>query len=149
MILDKLKPVPCIWSVYPTTLHLLTLATKFCVVLLAVLLFTMPTLACVFPTTGLTETERECCKQMADKCGGAMMPTSHSCCKRLADSDVSGFVVPDSQHTYPNVAIDAIVVFPDDFQSATLSPGRQVAWVDGVHGPPSESPPPSNSILRI
>jgi hypothetical protein len=75
----------------------LTLATKIGVLGLTVLLFSMPTLACLAPTATLTEAERECCHQMADQCGNSDMPSSHSCGQQLADSSAFNFVLPVPQ----------------------------------------------------
>src|SRR5215467_6591117 len=47
--------------------------------ILALCVWGSPLMACMVSDT-LTEAERECCEQMGDDCGSAMMPDSHSCC---------------------------------------------------------------------
>jgi hypothetical protein len=51
--------------------------------LLIVLLFGGPIMACAVPDARLTADEKQCCKDMSGDCGqGASgMPMSHSCCK--------------------------------------------------------------------
>jgi hypothetical protein len=123
-------------------------AHKLGVLALVVLLFGVPTMACLLPTAPLTAAERECCKQMAEQCGNPGMPSSHSCCQRLANPDDSSFVVPHSQHVCGNLVIVAIEAVPIALRTPVPSPTTHVSWFDGTHGPP-ESPPVTTSVLRI
>jgi hypothetical protein len=101
-----------------------------------------PLMACLVSDT-LTEAERECCLQMADKCGSTMMPDSHSCCNTtvqqldpyLANSRF------DSGSSHPAM----IQVVGIDFSApVTLAPAESAQ----AHSPPV-SPPEAVSILRI
>ncbi len=127
---------------------MLRLATKFGAFAIALLLFTAPSVACLLPIGEMTQAERECCKHMAEQCGGAAMPSSHSCCQRVSDPDVSSFVVPQSQQQVSHLTLIAV---HNPAVGAVSTVGERVAradWFDGIHGPP-ESPPASTPILRI
>src|SRR5712675_2703121 len=52
-------------------------------ILVAVLLFGGPIMACAIPDAQLTAAEKQCCKEMGGDCGqdASGMPMSHSCCK--------------------------------------------------------------------
>jgi hypothetical protein len=54
--------------------------TEIAVPLLAILLLSLPVLACVQPGVAMTAAERACCKQMAQRCGDSGMARSHGCC---------------------------------------------------------------------
>jgi hypothetical protein len=50
--------------------------------LVVVLLFGWPIMACAIPVAQLTADEKQCCKDMGGDCAQrAGMPISHSCCK--------------------------------------------------------------------
>jgi hypothetical protein len=57
----------------------------FVVMVLALLWFAEPAMACLVPAFHLTPDEQACCKRMAGKCGG--IPVSHSCCKPTLERD--------------------------------------------------------------
>lgn len=120
---------------------------KLGVLILAAVLFSVPTMACLLPATELTAAERDCCKQMADQCGGPGMPSSHSCCQRLASPDTSSFLVPHSQHDVGVlIAIVSGIVPFSAHTPADLT--ARFRWLEGVHDPP-ESPPVTTPVLRI
>src|SRR5260370_36552426 len=52
-------------------------------ILVAVLLFGGPIMACAIPDAQLTAAEKQCCKEMGGDCGpdASGMPMPHSCCK--------------------------------------------------------------------
>jgi len=124
------------------------LANKLGVLTLAVLLFATPTMACLLPTATLTAAERECCKQMAEQCGNAGMPSSHSCCQRLTGPDDLDFVKAQSPCVGSDLLAVAVDCAPAMIQSPLLNRLASIEWLDGIHGPP-ESPPVTTSILRI
>ena len=62
----------------------LKLVHKVAVFALAVLFAGLPVMACVVPDAAMTAAERECCKKMAERCGGMGMAKSHPCCQVTA-----------------------------------------------------------------
>jgi hypothetical protein len=108
------------------------------------LMLSMPALAC-FDRTDLTPAERECCQQMADKCGSMNMPDSHSCC------------TPTIQHNNDLAVLRTDSGFTLQLASApvaeqVLSPEASTidsatSWL--LVGSPPESPPKAPTILRI
>ncbi len=124
------------------------LANKFGVLALSALLFAAPTMACLLPTAELTAAERECCKQMADQCGAAGMPSSHSCCRHLLSPADSSFVTPHPQIGLDDLVMVASAAIPTAARAVIPALVAHGMWFDGIHGPP-ESPPITSSVLRI
>lgn len=124
------------------------LANKLGILALSALLFAAPTMACLLSTAELTAAERECCKQMADQCGSAGMPSSHSCCQQLSSPADSSFVVSHSQIGLGDLATAGSAAIQTALWVSIPSPAAHGMWFDEIHGPP-ESPPVSTSVLRI
>jgi len=101
-----------------------------------------PVMACVSSAQEMTDSERECCKHMAQRCGSMEMPASHSCCRTEVRRPQS-MLLAASAHIAPPVAVHAVSI---DFPNPHLSETSFVFFQ--VH-PPPESPPGSSSILRI
>jgi len=108
--------------------------------LLLVLLLGYPAMACLVLGAEMTQAERNCCKQMAQRCGSMKMPASHSCC----DSTVS---IPHSmlQASFVQVTVPAV-----SGAVASSVPRPHIATPEfslfELH-PPPESPPGALSIL--
>jgi hypothetical protein len=102
-----------------------------------------PLMACMIPGDVLTETERECCEQMVDSCGSAMMPDSHSCCKTTVQQ-----LDPYLAKTRFDCGLSspAVIQVAESADSAPVSAApTQTAQ---AHSPPV-SPPQTPSTLRI
>lgn len=102
-----------------------------------------PLMACMVSGDVLTEDERECCQQMADNCGAAMMPDSHSCCKTTVQQmdpylKNSSFDLSGSQTALAQVAA---IDFATPVTMVPVQPAQ-------AHSPPV-SPPETLSVLRI
>lgn len=120
-----------------------TRARQFVSVLLLAVVCGYPAMACLTSAAAMTEAERECCKQMAQKCGGAMnMPASHSCCRAEIQQPDSMLHVATTQIA-PPVAMQAATI---DLPAYSL-PRAKFSFFE-LH-PSPESPPGSTSILRI
>lgn len=103
--------------------------------------FLQPLAACFSPE--MTQTDEECCRQMAGDCGQVSMPTSHSCCKFV---DRSGSARPEAKSTIvQDITFSLVPPEPHPLVSHLV---RSVAIE-----PSAESPPQSNSrsiqVLRI
>jgi len=124
------------------------MASRFKVLALKVALVwaLVPQLACFFPETMMTESEADCCRQMAADCGQMNMPSSHECCKHVVRSDLATMaraprhIVPD----FESAAIPATSEIPS-LPRIEDARGLDVA---GFRATPPGSPPFS-LILRI
>ena len=101
----------------------------------------VPQIACFMPDQ-MTETEQQCCKQMANNCGGAAM--SHECCKTVVRPDVGTLaatirgIAPDFNVAARTFNAAAAVALP---QSGDLA-------ATFIHAPPHDIQA-SPVILRI
>jgi hypothetical protein len=117
--------------------------SKLAALILTLCVWGTPLMACMVSDDALTEAERDCCLQMADKCGSAMMPDSHSCCDTtvqqldpyLANSRF------DSSFPHPAVIQLAAIDFSAPVRFSLAQPTQ-------AYSPPV-SPPETISILRI
>jgi hypothetical protein len=115
------------------------------VALLAFVVFSGPTMACMLPGLPMTAAEQECCKKMAEQCGGVNMPPSHTCCNVVRKPDVSTMLKGDPVVVPTPDSIAAVAVLEADFTLVTFSLPR---FVFESHSPPD---PFSDSVqvLRI
>jgi hypothetical protein len=126
----------------------LKLGSKIAVFALALMLAALPVAACVLPGAGMTSAERECCKKMAEQCGGAGMAESHSCCQISgASSDLHALKAPSSQFTdFTPVVLHG---FPASIQVGAQFTLASVPFqVSGTHSPPGLDSL-TTTILRI
>jgi hypothetical protein len=112
--------------------------------LMALLLFSAPLLACSLPGITMSEEEMECCRHMADQCGGSQMDESHSCCTKAPSIDSAtlqasakySFATPELTHHVTIAAVQPGSV-------SHPSPAKDI--VNSC----SKSPPGHTSVLRI
>lgn len=120
----------------------MTVAQKFVGILLLVVSFGYPAMACLIPDAEMTDAERECCKHMAQQCGSMNMPSSHSCCQNDVSRPTS-MLQPAGVHIAPPVATEAAII---DLANPHIL-RAEISFFE-LH-PPPESPPGTSSILRI
>ena len=101
-----------------------------------------PQLACFMPDQMFTEPEKECCKQMANSCGGANM--SHECCRSAVRIDV-GTATKAVRHVAPQFEVTERTI---DIAASLLLAGSRRLSVQNNHAPPHD-PEASSLILRI
>jgi len=112
------------------------LATKAGVSILAMLLGTLPVMACARPGAAMTRAEHDCCKRMAEMCGRSGMAKSHGCCQtQVSPGDLHALKARSSQldhsllelHAQP-LGLQAIaalqLMFATSMPSPTHSPPR-------------------------
>jgi len=116
---------------------------KFAAFMLLLTLSGSPVLACVLQADGLSEDERECCREMADQCGSSTMPASHSCCKEVPQFGSDSFVPLKSKSLFVGAAQSLVVI--------AIAPLPRVEMVVSAQDSPvpSKSPPGKQSVLRI
>ncbi len=113
-------------------------------VLLLLLSFAAPAMACMAPYAEMTVEERACCRMMKNDCGQMEMAASHNCCKKtpgtLHDSALRS--APVSFH--PLVAVVWVSLF-DLFPPHDATNG----WVQRPEHSPPKPPPSITSALRV
>src|SRR5437016_5667873 len=108
-------------------------------------LMTHRSLACFLPHTILTESESECCKQMANECGEANMQL-HECCARTVRTEIAT-AAKTVRRMLPQFEIVATAA---TFEQPGLqtSPDMPGIFDREIHAPPHDLPVPSLA-LRI
>lgn len=101
-----------------------------------------PLMACLVAGAEMSAAERECCKQMAKRCGSMDMPSSHSCCQTEVRKAGPMLHVEQTNVTPQFVAATTVSV-----PAITAIDSFQILSTD--RHPPPESPPSSSSIIRI
>jgi hypothetical protein len=109
---------------------------------IALIVLSVPVLACALPGQQMSEEEQTCCLHMADECGNSQME-SHSCCTKLP---LMGANVLQVTNKYAPITLGfAVQVAPDLQQNV---PDIVAAVLPHVITSP-ESPPGQPSVLRI
>ena len=109
---------------------------------MAVLVMSVPILACALPGQQMSQEEQTCCLHMADECGSSQMGESHSCCNKLP----TGASVLWVTNKYAPVTLDFAVQVELDFQPTIAT---FVAAMLPLMSVLPESPPDQPSVLRI
>lgn len=104
----------------------------------------IPQVVCFLPSDEITQTEMECCKQMAGDCGQANMQ-GHKCCTGVVRPDAA--IVTAAQR---NLAPHTAVAPPYVSEATTLSGLiAEASLVRGFIHPPPTDPSASLLVLRI
>jgi hypothetical protein len=106
--------------------------------LLVVLLFGGPIMACAIPVAQLTADEKQCCKDMGGDCAQAAgMPMPHSCCKTAVLSPHDFRPSSTFSFTAHSMVVNA-VEFPIAVSLAEQR-GQYASWPPQVPSPPREA----------
>ena len=110
--------------------------------LMALLVLSMPLVACALPGEEMSAAEQDCCLHMSDECGSSQMSDAHTCCTRTSQLDTSAL---KTTVRYMPAAPDLVahIVFGTAPAIANILPGQQLLPND------SASPPGAISVLRI
>ena len=127
---------------------MLKLSGKVGVFALALMLATLPAVACVLPGAAMTPAEQDCCKKMAGQCGHAGMGKSHPCCQMsAAPSNLHAFKTSATQ--VGDLSLIVLHSLPVSVHSITALTATPMAfWISDVHGPPGLECL-STTVLRI
>jgi hypothetical protein len=117
---------------------------KFVYLLMALMLFSAPLLACSLPGLPMSDEEKECCRQMADQCGGSQMDESHSCCTKTPTIAVGAL---HATGKYSPVSLQPIANNPVAAAPLVIESHQAVAGY--IANCSSKSPPGHTSVLRI
>lgn len=116
---------------------------KLVAALALMVLSLQPLASCFSPE--MTQTDEECCRQMAGDCGQVSMPTSHSCCRYVDRPDSARPETKSSRTSMTLVAVTSLGAQTDGLPAP--SPTGLAATVA------AESPPGTSSrslqVLRI
>ena len=121
------------------------LLRQFGAVLLLVVSFVAPAMACMAPDSGMTVAERACCRTMKNDCGQMEMAVSHDCCRRNLSALYDSALSTDFVSYHPVIAI-AVWTLPLD-----LFPPYDIAksWIPRPEHSPPKPPPSIISVLRV
>jgi hypothetical protein len=111
--------------------------------LMALLVLSMPLVACALPGEEMSTAEQDCCLHMSDECGSSQMSDAHTCCTKTADIDGSALKTTSKYSPAARELMAHIVFCMSPAMPADRLPRPQDPCND------SSSPPGSISILRI
>jgi hypothetical protein len=119
---------------------------QFGAILLLLVSWVAPAMACMAPDAEMTTEERVCCRMMRNQCGQMMeMPASHDCCKK-APKTISEAVIKTKTIAFHPLTF--AVVFVSSFD--LLAPHSAITgWLQRPEHSPPKAPPSSITILRI
>jgi len=99
-------------------------------------------MACLVAGAEMSAAERECCKQMAKRCGSMEMPSSHSCCQTEV-RQAGPMLHVEAANIAPHLLVAMAANIP------VIGTVHSLHFSNAERHPPPESPPSSSSILRI
>jgi hypothetical protein len=120
-------------------------ARKLGIVLLLLVSYLTPAMACGVSDVQMSTEERACCIAMKKHCEQMEMPTSHGCCQKMPQS------AHDNALDTKVVTCHSIVVTTVWLTTAQwLNPALVLAgWVEHTDDLPPQSPSSIISVLRI
>ena len=118
---------------------------QFGAVLLLLVSFVAPAMACMAPDAEMTVEERACCRMMKNDCGHMEMPASHDCCKKTPGTVKDSALRSNSITFHPLVAVAACVPLFDLFPPHDAANG----WIQRPEHSPPKPPPSIISALRV
>jgi hypothetical protein len=126
-------------------LNEMKLLRQFGAVVLLVVSFLTPAMACMAADSGMTVEERACCRSMKDDCGQMEMPASHDCCRKTPGALHDSALRSDCVALHPVVAIAGWPLPLDLLPTVDKTKG----WVPHVEHSPPRPPPSLISVLRV
>ncbi len=118
---------------------------QFGAVLLLLVSFVAPAMACMAPDAGMTVEEQACCRMMKSDCGHTDMPSSHDCCKKTPGAIHDSALRSDFVSFHPVFAI-AIWTLPLDL----FTPDDETnGWIQRPEHSPPKPPHSIISVLRV
>ena len=120
-------------------------ARQFGIVILLLVSYLTPAMACMVSDVQMNAEERACCKAMKNQCEQMGMPASHGCCHKAPKSAQDNALDTKTVTHHP-------VALAVDWLSATdsLNPNPvATGLVEHADASPPQSPPSCISVLRI
>jgi hypothetical protein len=119
---------------------------QFGAILLLLVSFMAPAMACMASNAQMSAEERACCRVMKNQCGQMTdMPASHGCCKKTPKTISEAAITTNTITIHP---LAFAVVLASSFD--LLAPHDAIAsWVQRAEHSPPKPPPSSITVLRI
>jgi hypothetical protein len=114
-------------------------------ILLLLVSFVAPAMACMTPDTQMTTEERACCRMMHGQCGQMEMPGSDDCCKKTSPAVHDHALKTDAVSFHPAVFVTLWAPSFDLLAPKAIAEGW---FLRPEHSPP-KSPPSIISSLRV
>lgn len=118
---------------------------QFGVVVLLLLSYVAPVMACMRADARMSASERACCRMMKGNCGQMEMPASHGCCHKAPNISQPNALRSKTAVIYPTLAF-AVHILAVDRPSLNET---SATWTPAPQSPPPESPPRSISVLKV
>jgi hypothetical protein len=118
---------------------------QFGVLLLLLVSYLAPAMACMLSNAQMSNQERACCQAMKNQCGQMEMPASHGCCQKTLPT-VHDNALDTKAVTFHPVVASVIWLAAIELVNPTTS---IVGWVEHLDYSPPKSPPSTISILKI
>lgn len=118
---------------------------QFGIVILLLVSYLTPAMACLVSDAQMNAEEHACCQAMLNQCEQMGMPSSHGCCQRVPHSALDRALVTKATKDH-RIAV-AVVWLADceRLQPSLVAAERNNRPDDS----PPQFPPGSNSVLRI
>jgi hypothetical protein len=120
-------------------------ARQLGIVILLLVSYLTPAMACVVSDVQMNAQERACCRAMKNQCEQMGMPASHGCCQKTPKS-VQDNALDTKAVTYHPVAV--AVIWLSAAEWLKLNPVVTGLIEHPAYSPP-QSPPTSISVLKI
>lgn len=120
-------------------------ARQFGIVLLLLVSYLTPAMACMVSNVQMNAEERACCRAMKNQCAQMGMPASHGCCQKTTQS-AQNDALDTKTVIYHPVAVAVIWLSAGEWLS--LNPVA-TGLVEHADYSPPQSPPTTISVLRI
>lgn len=117
---------------------------QFGIVLLLLVSYLTPAMACMVSGIQMNAEERACCLAMKSQCDQLGMTTSHGCCQKTPQAAHASAIVGKTVNYYPIAIAVAWLTVSEWFRPTLIGTGvRQLGYS------PPQSPPNSIIVLRI
>ena len=120
-------------------------ARQFGIVLLLLVSYLTPAMACMVSDVQMNAEERACCRAMQNHCEQMGMPASHGCCQKAPRSAHDNALDTKAVTHHPIAVAMAWLIAAQSLHE----PSVVAEWLERPDYSPPESPPSSVSILRI
>jgi hypothetical protein len=111
--------------------------------LMALLVLSVPLVACALPGEEMSSEEQDCCLRMSDECGSSQMSDAHTCCTKTPQVNTSALKTTTKYMQAARELAAHIVLCPASAIAANILPRRGMLPKD------SSSPPGAITVLRI
>ena len=120
-------------------------ARQFGIVLLLLVSYLTPAMACMVSNVQMNTEERACCRAMKNQCEQMGMPASHGCCQKAPKSAQDNALATKAVTYHPLLVAVIWLSVTEQLNLNSVATG----FVEYADTSPPQSPIASISILRI